>query len=633
MITSKDVFSKRKTGDIDEAYQMAVELVSQSAHDEWNFKALAWCLIDLVKRDAKLQNVDALNYYAAQLKTIEIPANDKILSEQAMFALALTDENVRIAQQAKQLSKNNQHQEAANLYRQAIQADPDNNELHTSLGWELYRLTKPMFATENIDVYAIKKMLAQYMRLHSERPSLLHSLFLGLADKLIGNANFNLVLFCKMWDLNNLRDEDFEPYVDDGGKSYPSLAEKVIQHSVKQALDNNAYAAIEELLPHLDMAINQAGENIWLKLYKARSLLAIGRAMDALSFAIHVTKSKMNDYWTWELLGDIQLGISNETALSCYCKAMLCKADNKFTVKVRSKIARILINSERYPEAKYEIVRILETKATQGKVSDEISQWQASNWFSSTSTSDDNTSFYLSNVELAETLLFHDLPWLNASLGEVFSLPDKPDRHKRKIYIAFNTTRLPVELSVPENKFPFASLQNGSGLKVKGEMDANQRFKIYHIDKRDSAQWDIFTEQYGVIDHVNNDKKLAHFIASKQIEGVIQFGLFSKRFEVGETVVLKLCTYQSKSGNHHRVLSCTITEKVEDLDVLKSFSEHIRVSDGLGFTENDIFIDRPLVNKFSLANDNIVNGTAVLNYNKKRGTWGWKAIKIEKVMP
>ncbi|TXX94325.1 hypothetical protein FXF11_04955 [Vibrio cholerae] len=50
MITSKDVFAKRKSGQLDEAYQMAVELVKENASDEWNFKALAWCLIDLLKR-------------------------------------------------------------------------------------------------------------------------------------------------------------------------------------------------------------------------------------------------------------------------------------------------------------------------------------------------------------------------------------------------------------------------------------------------------------------------------------------------------------------------------------------------------------------------------------------------------
>ena len=55
------------------------------------------------------------------------------------------------------------------------------------------------------------------------------------------------------------------------------------------------------------------------------------------------------------------------------------------------------------------------------------------------------------------------------------------------------------------------------------------------------------------------------------------------------------------------------------------------MSNGLGFTGNDIFIDRPLIEGFGIEDGGSVSGHAVINFNKKRSTWGWKALTIEGV--
>ncbi len=67
VITSKDVFAKRKEGKFDEAYQMALELMKNPEPDQWNIKALAWCIISLIKRDASLVHQQNLPYYSEQL--------------------------------------------------------------------------------------------------------------------------------------------------------------------------------------------------------------------------------------------------------------------------------------------------------------------------------------------------------------------------------------------------------------------------------------------------------------------------------------------------------------------------------------------------------------------------------------
>ena len=72
--SSKEVFAERKQGNIQKAYKMAQQLVQHNPKDSWNHKALAWCLIDLIKQNPQEQ-------YIEQLKQIPISARDDILEK------------------------------------------------------------------------------------------------------------------------------------------------------------------------------------------------------------------------------------------------------------------------------------------------------------------------------------------------------------------------------------------------------------------------------------------------------------------------------------------------------------------------------------------------------------------------
>ena len=59
------------------------------------------------------------------------------------------------------------------------------------------------------------------------------------------------------------------------------------------------------------------------------------------------------------------------------------------------------------------------------------------------------------------------------------------------------------------------------------------------------------------------------------------------------------------------------------------FNEAVRLSNGMGFTDSDIFIPPPLVVECQLLDGQKVAGTAILNFNKKHRSWGWKAISLD----
>ena len=626
MITNKDVFAKRKEN-IDEAYQMALQLMSAPDIDDWDFKAFAWCLIDLIKRDANTGQQQNLAHYRQQLEGIKVDPNDDVLQKGVRYVLSLCSPHGQLISEAKSLSKQGRHAEAANFYRKLCANGAADTTIQTSLAWELYKLSKELMAQNNVN--DVKKNLNDYLKLEVEKPSLLHTCFLQLASKLAGEDRLNMLVFARLWSLDYLRPEDFERYVANDGNEYPSLAEKVIQQASKEAAGSGNHQDLNYILPHIDQAITRFPDNIWLKLNNAKVLLALGRHDDALTFGLEVTKSKINDYWSWELLGDICSGSDPEATLSSYCKALLCSSDDKFTGKVRLKLALRLVESGDLAIAKHEVERLVVYRDKEGqKIPEDVTKIVSQAWYREIQATDSNVAFYKANASVAESLLFSKMLWISANSGQKFTVPGKEDKPKRKLFV--KTSSEPMEVSIPEYKFEFPTLNPGDGLRIKGEFDTTNRFQVYVIEKRDSdKQWDVFSEKVGVVDHVNNDKKLIHFLVDRDLDGVVPFSELDGSFREGDAITVKLSRYKSKQGQRYRVLQAMATDQTPSTSVKKQFCEEVRESNGMGFTTSDIFIPPPLMNECQIKDGQTVSGTALLSYNKKRASWGWRAMSIE----
>ena len=636
MITSNEVFAKRREGAIDEAYRMALELMGSPNADDWDRKAFCWCLIDIIKRDAG--NGDDLNlaHYRRQLESVEPDPSDEVLAKGIRNALSLCNPNGREINKAKALSKEGRHAEAVAAYRKALSACPADREAQTGFGWELFKHSKELMATENVNLGAVKRNLNDYLKLEVEKPSLLHSCVLQLAAKLASQDKFSMLVFSRLWNLDNLRPEDFERFRAEDGKEYPSLAEKVIQQAGKEAAASNNSQEQEHILPRLDTAIERFPDNVWLKLDKAKVLLSLGMHEKALAFGLAVAKVKPNDYWAWGLLGDIVSRTDVEAALGCYCKALSCPAEDKFTGKIRLKVARCMLESNDFSAAKFEVESVTRAKESEGyKIPEEAAEIASQPWFAETAAASSNSNFYKSRLPAAEALLFGGLPWVDACVGEKFTVLDKEGKPKQKRKIFLETSSIPVEVSIPDSKLGRRKWTAGDAIKVKGEFEGGKSFKLYMLEGRNSnTRWDIFREQdvlaekIGIVDHVNREKGVLHFIVDREIDGVVPLSELSESFSEGDSIALWLSRYTSKHGTAYLLHRAKASDKQPGSDIRRQFCEEVRVSNGMGFTESDVFIAPPLVSKHQLEDGQLVSGTAVLSFNKKRGNWGWKAISI-----
>lgn len=353
MITSKEVFAKRKEGAVDEAYRMALELMATPNADDWDKKAFCWCLIDLIKRDAMSGNNENLAHYKRQLESIEVDQSDEVLTKGVRNVLSLLNPGGREISEAKALAWEGRHAEAVARYRKGLALGRGNREAQTGFGWSLYFHSKELMAAGNINHDAVKRNLNDYLKLDVDKPSDLHSRILQIAAKLAGLEKLRMLAFSRLWNLDNLRREDFERFHAEDGKEYPSLAEKVIQQVGKEAADSAPDQ--EEVLPHLNAAIERFPDNVWLKLDKAKILLSRGKHEEALALGLAVVKAKPNDHWAWGLLGDIVSHTDAEAALGCYCKALSCPAEDKFTGKIRLAVARHMLETKNLSAAKLEV--------------------------------------------------------------------------------------------------------------------------------------------------------------------------------------------------------------------------------------------------------------------------------------
>jgi len=112
-----------------------------------------------------------------------------------------------------------------------------------------------------------RKLLAEYFKLNTHRPSRLHSAILSCAVKMaLVFTDFHFVPFLKIWGIENIRPEDSETKVTDDGKKLPSVVERmtkayafsILFHS-EEHLDNDAEQMLVTLLQKKGYVMKEQG--------------------------------------------------------------------------------------------------------------------------------------------------------------------------------------------------------------------------------------------------------------------------------------------------------------------------------------------------------------------------------------
>jgi hypothetical protein len=266
---STEIYDLRREGRLDEARQKAEELLRQDNRDQDVWKAYAWTLIDICKREQQRGNIVGarqISDYLSQLRfnTTYDEFAETLVKKIQQLKLTVNPFFTQI-QEAKELSQNGDNDRAWEILRQLVVDGHLPEEAHESYGWTIYRYLRDHISTLNS--VEVRTRLRDYINLKNERPSNLHSQILNFAlnySKL--DDNFKLVSFLRLWGPDNLRDSDFDDSHGSDGKSIPSLMSRIARAVVDYPLTE--VQEFVELLPRRkNEFIEMMKEHFFWKLY------------------------------------------------------------------------------------------------------------------------------------------------------------------------------------------------------------------------------------------------------------------------------------------------------------------------------------------------------------------------------
>lgn len=220
IMSVSEVTRLRKVGKLQEAYDLAREELEE-CQDKWTSTSMFWVLRDMIQKvylpanniDAAQESLDKMKefYYDGWMDYNE--AAERAYKTLCRFVRPNGYE-VKSASELSKTDPDGAYQKVTEMYGKDAKLLDD--KLHEEFGWILYRYMKANF--DRLTSVQIRCLLRDYMLLHNERPSMLHSTILGFALKFHKNhPDFSFYKFFLLWGPENLRDEDFEDktyYVD-----------------------------------------------------------------------------------------------------------------------------------------------------------------------------------------------------------------------------------------------------------------------------------------------------------------------------------------------------------------------------------------------------------------------------------
>lgn len=634
-MSSSVVFDLRREKLWDEAYLLALDLYQNQPFDLWNYRAFAWVLIDLIReRDA---NVDekTVQTYVEQLHQVIQRLTQRNQLEDSLkyhyqYALDSLLSCAQELQNAQQLSRQQNFAASIAIYQQLFQQNVLQAHHLMSFGWDIFRYCRQLLAQEEFDVTQIKKLLMLYLQIKPPIPSPLHSSILqwvALPFYEFSQGQFHFAKFLALWGLDAFQQEDLQPKQDEQGNRYASLFNRAVSASFKVLIKRKELDLLSQFLPVLDQAIQLEPQYIWFSYYKAQSYALLEDYDQAIQCLIPVLKHNMSEAWVWNYCAELYaLQKQAAMAIACYCKALVCSRDEQLTQNIRLYLSQGLVRTQQYHAAKAEI-NILATTLSHLPY---VQECLSSEWYQNTEVSDQN-GFYQTNIALAESILHQHLEWMTINIGHQYE--NKEKKKRIKVYSRSKQDDLPFEHSISVYHFKDLDYQMGSSVLIKGELDELGRLKVYTVKADDSNQlWSLFDQHIGVISYINHDKAVSHLTFDLPCEVFVSQQQLPTGIHLGDCIAAGLAKRYFQEKLEYTAINVQPTEQTASSKILKRFKDYIQTGDGFAFTYGDgVFITPDLVRQHQLKDGDYVQGMSLLNFNKKRRSWGWKAIQLEKI--
>lgn len=457
----KEVTTLRKSGKLEQALEMA-RADYNHLQDYWGCVGLFWCLNDKYKLVKELAERDVIVKEMHELAK-QIQRSDEYIERALVSAdrsLLPHQDEIRTAEEQ---AKNGDALAAYNKVLSFQNDDELASVQYENFGWIIYRA---LHQNQQISTIERRRMLNNYLKLELPSPSMLHSCILSEAmnTERINPNEFLFTRFIEIWNLENLRDEDWQDGKTQDGNRYPSHVERMITLYSKEIQVVSTALPSETFMSVLQKAIDKWPDNDNLLRDKAIALIKLGKKEEAIGVYKQLVLKFSAKFYLWSEMA--MLVDSDDVKISLLCKALSIKVPEEFLGKLHLALANALIDSKVFDWAKAELDKYKEVY--------ERNNWHLNNTFVDLCRMIPAGTVaipqeYSDHFCKADALVYSDIPsQIMVKIGERSDqVTDHKTQKQKKVRKWMLLNNNGETIKVKPRQFGFQSLPGGQCFEIK----------------------------------------------------------------------------------------------------------------------------------------------------------------------
>lgn len=155
----------------------------------------------------------------------------------------------------------------------------------------------------------------------------------------------------------------------------------------------------------------------------------------------------------------------------------------------------------------------------------------------------------------------------------------------------------------------------------------NQDLYSLHIKKAEEVLFQNIEEELIAVEFVNESKKILYFVKNEHKFGFFNYLGHISTPKIGDLLLVRF--HKEGQDGFYKIYSAENAEIGATSSAIKTFKGNLMIipPQNFGFI-NDVYIEPKIIEQKVYQNGQMLNGRAILSFNRKKNEWGWKAIVI-----
>ena len=438
--------------------------------------------------------------------------------------------------------------------------------------WKIFQ------AHKDNQINSLWSFLTFYVKSYSYLgPSHWHSEILKLAERyMVEDNQWRFYDFIKNWNIQNFTDNDWKEEIN-GEYTNKPLALKSLKKLFEIVKSSNKVQEdISWIIDLYQYALKKLDNDIWLLREYAILINKAHKTDEAISIYKNIILELSDQAYAWHEFANIIKNKNINMSISMLCKAITIQPNEDFLGEIRLDLAELLLENNLFNEAFVELTKYRKHREEKGWKTPERFQIIFSKVSNIEHLSSDNKTFYQSSKVIAEEYILSNIPTKSVMLLDTFK---NKEGKERLLFTDFK------DIEFVTNRKKSSSLNNAKKndtFDVKLHFDkVNKKYLVLKIEKSlhnideliDNALVEI-----AIVDHINIQKELFHYVINSNESGVIHFDQTILRPNIGDFIKLKYYLTNDKKNNRSKIniLKIEISNEIKN-SLIKTITGELKL--------------------------------------------------------